>query len=93
MKIVERFRATHPALGPRHKQLARCELVSGGDVLLLTRRAPGGAAVQLVGNLTGRDQRVPELGTGRSILIDTAESRFGGRDSRPLGPYQASLYE
>ena len=87
------LRATHPALGPRHKQLARCELVSGGDVLTLTRRVPGGAAVQLVANLTGRDQRMPELGTGRSILIDTAESRFGGRDSAPLGPYQAILYE
>ena len=40
-----------------------------------------------------REQRIPELGAGRSILIDTAEARFGGRDSRPLGPYQAILYE
>jgi maltooligosyltrehalose trehalohydrolase len=88
------LRATHPALGTRHKQLARVELVEDGDVLLLTRRAPGGAAVQLVANLTAREQRLPDAGTGRSILIDTAEPRFGGRDSgRALGPYRAVLYE
>jgi maltooligosyltrehalose trehalohydrolase len=88
------LRATHPALGTRHKQLARAELVPGGDVLVVTRRAPGGAGVQLVANLTAREQRMPEIGPGRSILIDTAESRFGGRDGgRQLGPYQAILFE
>jgi maltooligosyltrehalose trehalohydrolase len=88
------LRSTHPALGTRHKQLARAELAAGGDVLVLTRRAPGGAAVQLMANLTAREQQMPDVGTGRSILIDTAESRFGGRErSRPLGPYQAVLYE
>ena len=88
------LRATHPALGTRHKQLARAELVGDGEVLVLTRRAPAGPMVQLVANLSAREQRMPDVGTGRSILIDTAESRFGGRDGgRPLRPYQAVLYE
>jgi len=85
------LRASHPALGARHKALARAELI-GGDVLVLRRSAPGGAGAVLVANLSGERRPMPEI-TGRP-LIDSAETRFAGPGTRtPLGPHQALLLD
>ena len=86
------LRAQHPALGSRHKDRARATLEAGGDVLILRRAEPGGAAVTLVANLSGVRQTMPPV-AGR-VLLDSAETRFGGQGQAVrLAPYQALLLE
>jgi maltooligosyltrehalose trehalohydrolase len=85
------LRRTHPALGTRHKQATRAEMADG--VLLLTRRAPTGERVVLAANLTGDRRPPPRLLAGSTVLLDSAEARFGGTGGEPLAPYQAVLFE
>lgn len=86
------LRAEHPALGCRHKDLARATLDAAGHVLTLRRSAPGGPAIALVANLTGTRQPLPEV-KGR-VVLDSAETRFGGPGQAVrLAPYQAVLFE
>jgi maltooligosyltrehalose trehalohydrolase len=85
------LRASHPALGARHKDRARAELDASGHVLTLRRTAPGGAGVALVANLSGERRPMPDLG-GRSLL-DSADRRFGGDGAAALAPFQALLLE
>jgi maltooligosyltrehalose trehalohydrolase len=87
------LRGSHPALGPRHKDRARAELVSGGDVLVLVRFSPEGRGVRLVANLSGERRPLPEIGADGPVLLDSADVRFGGSGGRPLSPYQAVLFE
>lgn len=86
------LRRTHPALGAQHKGLSQAELDSTGTVLTVTRRAPGGEAVQLTANLRGEHHPYAEP-PGSQLLIDSADPRFGGaeRTSR-LAPWQVLLF-
>ena len=86
------LRAGHPALGARYKDRARAELDASGQVLVLRRSAPTGAAVALVANLGAERRAMPPI-AGRPLL-DSAEARFAGPGGgAPLGPYQALLLE
>ena len=88
------LRAQHPALGARHKDRARASLAEDGQVLVLTREAPGGEGICLVANLSPKRQALPDGPRDRAMLLDSADARFGGRESgRPLLPYQAILYQ
>jgi maltooligosyltrehalose trehalohydrolase len=85
------LRRTHPALGTRHKQATRAEMTDG--VLLVTRQAPNGTRVSLAANLTGERRLPPRMLAGSTVLLDSAERRFGGTGGEPLAPYQAVLFE
>jgi maltooligosyltrehalose trehalohydrolase len=88
------LRAGHPALGARHKDLASAELVTGGDVLIVSRGTSEGANVRLVANLTGEPRALPDGRAGARVLIDSARPEFGGREGgRALQPHQAILFE
>ncbi len=85
------LRRSHPALGARHKPLARAAL--DGAVLRLTRSTPADDEVSVVANLGS----VPQPWTppsGWRLLLDSDDRAFGGRGgARPLGPFQVLLYE
>ena len=85
------LRRTHPALGARHKELARAAL--DGAVFTVTRATPAGAQVRLVANLgAAREPWTPPPG-GR-LLLDSDDRGFGGAGGRDLlGPFQLLLYE
>ena len=85
------LRASHPALGARHKDRAHAGLDATGDVLTVRRSAPGGPSIVLVANLTGDRRPMPAV-VGRTLL-DSADTRFGGSGTTPLGPYHAVLLE
>jgi maltooligosyltrehalose trehalohydrolase len=89
-----RLRRSHPALGARNKQATEAALAADGEVLVVTRRAPGGEAVRLVANLGGRRQSWADEAEGYRLLLDSADARFGGPPrAMPLEPYQVLLYE
>ena len=85
------LRATHPALGARHKDRAKASIDAHGAVLTLSRSAPGGAAITLVANLTSAPRPLPS--TPGRVLLDSAEARFAGKEGTPLAPYQALLLD
>jgi maltooligosyltrehalose trehalohydrolase len=85
------LRAAHPALGSRHKALARAEVIGG--VLTVTRAAPTGERVLLAANLGGCSRPLPPAVAGARVLVDSREARFGGRPAVPLAAYQAVLFE
>ncbi len=85
------LRRTHPALGARHKELARAAF--DGAVFTVTRATPAGQQLRLVANLGAvREPWTPPPG-GR-LLLDSDDRAFGGAGGRePLGPFQVLLYE
>jgi maltooligosyltrehalose trehalohydrolase len=86
------LRRTHPALGARHKPLARAELDAAGAVLTVHRRTPGGEAVQCVANLTDASQPWSPP-PGSHLLLDSADASFGGGPRQPaLAPWQVLLF-
>jgi maltooligosyltrehalose trehalohydrolase len=87
------LRRSHPALGAAGKPLTRATLDAAGEVLTVTRSAPGGQRVVLSANLTAgpRPLATPRP---RHHLIDSADPRFGGPGTEsPLAPYQVLLHE
>jgi maltooligosyltrehalose trehalohydrolase len=88
------LRRTHPALGARGKAHARSTLESGGDVLTLTRGAPGAPTLTLAANLSPQPRPWPAP-PGARLLLDSADPRFGGdrRVPAPLAPWQLLLWE
>ncbi len=79
------IRSNHPALGARNKQATQAEMADG--VLLVTRQAPKGERVVLAANLTGERRPLPRLLAGSTVLLDSAEPRFGGTGGgEPLAP-------
>ena len=88
------LRRTHPALGARGKERARCEIDDSGSVLTLTREAPDGMRVCLVANLTNTARPFAPPSSEWRDLLNSEDPRFsGGGMGRPLAPYQAVLYE
>jgi hypothetical protein len=85
------LRAGHPALGSRHKALARAE--TPGGVLVVTRAAPTGERLILAANLGKRRRPLPRAVVGARVLLDSRDARFGGRPASPLAPYQAVLFD
>ena len=93
------LRRTHPALGARGKERARCELDASGSVLTLTREAPDGMRVCLVANLTNTARPfAPPSSEWRDLLNseDRASPAVGwaGRwppTSRPLRSQPAGV--
>jgi maltooligosyltrehalose trehalohydrolase len=85
------LRRTHPALGARHKDLARAAL--DGAVFTVTRATPAGGQVRLVANLgAAREPWTPP--PGWRVLLDSDDRAHGGAGgAEPLGPYQVLLYE
>jgi maltooligosyltrehalose trehalohydrolase len=87
------LRRAHPALGASGKALTRATLDAAGEVLTVTRSAPGGERVVLVANLTA-EPRPLAVARPRRRLIDSADPRFGGPGTEsPLAPYQVLLDE
>jgi maltooligosyltrehalose trehalohydrolase len=87
------LRRTHPALGAAHKQRTGATLDAAGDVLTVTRSAPGGESIVLTANLTPKPRPLAAPPRGRRLL-DSGELRFGGTGpSTPLGPFQVLLDE
>ena len=84
------LRRTHPALGARGKERARCEVDASGSVLTLTREAPDGDA-----RLPGRQPhqhraalRAAVAATGGTCSTARIRASRGGGMGRPLAPYQ-----
>jgi maltooligosyltrehalose trehalohydrolase len=87
------LRRSHPALGAQGKPLTRAVLDAAGEVLTVTRAAPGGQRVVLSANLTA-EPRPLVIPLGRRRLLDSADPRFGGAgEASPLAPYQVLLDE
>jgi maltooligosyltrehalose trehalohydrolase len=88
------LRRAHPGLGARGKPATRADLEAGGSVLTVVRRAATGETARLVANLTGERQPWSGPGPGATLLVDSADRRFGGSGSTtPLAPYQVLLHE
>jgi len=87
------LRRDHPALGAAGKHLTRATLDAAGEVLTVTRSAPGGERVVLSANLTA-DPRPLTAPRGRRPLLDSADPRYGSPGTGlPLAPYQVLLDE
>ena len=87
------LRRSHPALGAAGKSLTRATLDAAGEVLTVTRSAPGGQQVVLSANLTGEPRRFA-TSPGSRRLLDSTDPRFGGSGvTTPLAPYQVLLDE
>jgi maltooligosyltrehalose trehalohydrolase len=87
------LRRTQPALGARGKALAWAQLEAEGDVLTLTRAAPGAPTLTLAANLCPQPRPWPAP-PGARLLLDSADPRFGGeRPAAPLAPWQLVLWE
>ena len=82
------LRRTHPALGARGKERARCELDAEGSVLTLTREAPDGDA-RLPGRQPHQHRAALRAALRRMArdLLDSEDPRFAGGGMRPAaGP-------
>jgi maltooligosyltrehalose trehalohydrolase len=87
------LRRTQPALGARGKALAWAQLEDEGDVLTLTRAAPGAPTLTLAANLCGEPRPWPAP-PGARLLLDSADPRFGGEPpAAPLAPWQLVVWE
>jgi maltooligosyltrehalose trehalohydrolase len=88
------LRRAHPALGPAHKQRTRAILDAAGQVLTVTRSAPGGAGIVLSANLTAEPRLLAAPRARHRRLLDSADPHFGGPGTTaPLAPYQVLLDE
>jgi maltooligosyltrehalose trehalohydrolase len=87
------LRRSHPALGAGGKSRVECVMDAADSVLTLNRPASEGPGVRLVVNLTATASPLTPP-AGARILIDSEDKRFAGSGgARPLGAYQAVLYE
>jgi maltooligosyltrehalose trehalohydrolase len=86
------LRRAHPALGARHKDLARAALDDA--VLTVTRATPSGDEIRLIANV-GAEPRAWSLpDTAWRLLLDSDAAVFGGTGTAtPLAAYQLLLYE
>jgi maltooligosyltrehalose trehalohydrolase len=88
------LRRSHPALGARGKERARCEIDASGSILTLHREAADGGRVCLVANLTSTARPYAPPSADWRDLLDSEDPRFaGGGMGRPLAPFHAVLYE
>lgn len=88
------LRRGHPALGAAHKEHTHVHLDPAGEVLTVTRSAPGGETVVLSANLTAEPRSLPARPGRRRRLLDSADSHFGGPGAAtPLAPFQVLLDE
>ena len=86
------LRRAHPALGARHKDLARATLDDA--VLTVTRATPTGEEIRLIANV-GAEPRAWSLpDTAWRLLLDSDATVFGGTGAATsLAAYQLLLYE